>query len=384
MKRTAIYSVSKKETQSFKNGEWDFHDADTQQHLHALHPYPARFIPQIPQKAIQSYSSPGDIVLDPFCGCGTTLLESILAMRRAIGIDSNPVAVLIAQAKTLKYSSQDLSRLEKFVFNFERAIKSIELHKIVPPVYENIEYWFAPKALEELGIIKAIIENLPQKSRTLALAVFSSIIVRVSNQDSDTRYARIPKLYKSGDAFKWFKSKLLDALSRLRNIYSLPRAESKVFCQDSKNLSMIQDNTVDLIVTSPPYINAYDYHKYHRHRIHWIDGNPYSARDSEIGKHDTFTRPNATPEKYFIDMRICFNEWSRILKTHGRVLIVIGDGIVNKKPVMVAGEFIVILSRLKIKLINHWIRHLKKEKKSFNQSARIDEEHVLLFEKIMK
>jgi site-specific DNA-methyltransferase (cytosine-N4-specific) len=381
LKRTAIYGVNYEQAKSFKNGEWDFHDADTQQHLHALHPYPARFIPQIPQKAIQSYSSPGDVVLDPFCGCGTTLLESVLAKRTAVGVDNNPVAVLVAQAKISKYSSKDLASIDKFVSNYEQTIKTIEPNKLVLPLYENIEYWFAPKALKELGIIKTVIEDLPPKIRTLALAVFSSIIVRVSNQDSDTRYARIQKCYEAGNAFKWFKSKMLDALSRLRSIYNLPRVEGKVYCQDGKNLAMIKDHTVNLIVTSPPYINAYDYHKYHRHRIHWIGGNPYSARDSEIGKHDTFTRPNATPEKYFADMGMCFNEWVRVLKRNGHILIVIGDGIVNKKPVKVAEEFILMMEKLKLKLVNRWIRHLKKNKKSFNQSARIDEEHVILFKK---
>ena len=79
--------------------DWDFSGENTQYLLHRLHSYPARFIPQIPKRAITRWSKPGDLVLDPFCGSGTTLLECSLAGRNSIGIDNNPVATLISRAK---------------------------------------------------------------------------------------------------------------------------------------------------------------------------------------------------------------------------------------------------------------------------------------------
>jgi len=87
-KRISIYSSLGHDKFQKDTSEWDFKGEDTKEHLHALHPYPARFIPQIPRKAILMYSKSGEVVLDPFCGCGTTLLESILLGRQAVGVDN--------------------------------------------------------------------------------------------------------------------------------------------------------------------------------------------------------------------------------------------------------------------------------------------------------
>ena len=67
---------------------------------HGIHPYPAKFIPQIPSCLVETYSRKGDVILDPFCGSGTTLLETIIRDRQAIGVDVNPIATLISKVKT--------------------------------------------------------------------------------------------------------------------------------------------------------------------------------------------------------------------------------------------------------------------------------------------
>ena len=378
--RKAIYGTTNRRAHELDNGEWDFHDEDTQQHLHSLHPYPARFIPQIPRKAILEWSSSGDVVLDPFCGCGTTLLESIILDREAIGIDNNAVACLVSRAKVIPYSLDEIKALGEFSENLHHVLA--ESASIVSlPDYHNVSYWFDIEALKDLARLRVAINQLPKNAKIFALAVFSSIIIRVSNQDSDTRYARVDKLYKSGDAVKWFKKRLTDAINRLWEIKDIPKAGATVHCGDSRNLNFLPDESVHLIVTSPPYINAYDYHKYHRHRIHWIDGDVSLARDTEIGKHDTFTRPKATPDRYFEDMRQCFVEWKRVLVPSGKIFIVIGDGIVSKRPVAVGDMFIKIMNILGMESTGRWIRNLQMTRKSFNQNARIDKEHLLLFTK---
>ncbi len=380
VERKAIYGTTSKLAHELNNGEWDFHGKDTQQHLHALHPYPARFIPQIPRKAILEWSSSGDVILDPFCGCGTTLLESIILGRGAIGVDNNAVACLVSRAKIVPYSLNEIKALGEFVENLRHVLA--EVSSIIPlPDYHNASYWFDVEALKDLARLRVAINQLPENAKVFALAVFSSIIVRVSNQDSNTRYARVKKSYKSGDAVKWFKKRLTDAINRLWEIKDIPKARATVHCADGRNLNFLPDGSVHLIVTSPPYLNAYDYHKYHRHRIHWIDGDVSLARDTEIGKHDTFTRPKATPNRYFEDMRQCFVEWKRVLVPSGRVFIVIGDGIVSKKPVAVGDMFVEIMKTLGIEYTDRWIRSLQMTRKSFNQNTRINKEHLLLFTK---
>jgi site-specific DNA-methyltransferase (cytosine-N4-specific) len=375
--RSAVYSdVNSK--QHVNGSDWDFHGENTQQHLHALHPYPARFIPQIPRKAILDYTKRGDLVLDPFCGCGTTLLESSLLGRRSIGVDNNAVAALITQAKIATYRKKDLAVLKQFADKFTGSVSRLTKSSSVPE-YDSINYWFDENAISDFGKIRYIVNKLPQPARTFALAVFSSLIVRFSYQDSDTRYCRIERKYKPGSAIKAFQTKILDNVNRLSEIINKEKAEAHVHLGDTRDLSFISPSSVSLIITSPPYLNAYDYHKYHRHRLHWIDGDIAYARDNEIGKHDTFTRPKATPDRYFREMEQSFMQWRRALKPGGKVLIVIGDSIVSGRPVTVADEFIKIMKSLHFVLESRWTRNLQTTKKSFNQKARIDQEHVLLF-----
>src|SRR5947207_13612028 len=93
--------------------DWDFSNAKTIFLTHGLHPYPAKYIPQIPNALIQELSSVGETVGDLFCGSGTTLVETLVLKRNAVGIDANPLACLISRAKTTVLSQQDLELLNQ-------------------------------------------------------------------------------------------------------------------------------------------------------------------------------------------------------------------------------------------------------------------------------
>ena len=119
-----------------------------------------------------------------------------------------------------------------------------------------------------------------------------------------------------------------------------------------------------------------------RQRLHWIEGDIELARDCEIGKHDVFTRPNATPAPYFEDMKKCFVEWYRVLHSGGHAFMVVGDAIVKGQPIPVADRFIEILREVGFHYERQWIRQIPEAKKSFNRrNSRINEEHILLFQK---
>jgi DNA modification methylase len=141
----------------------------------------------------------------------------------------------------------------------------------------------------------------------------------------------------------------------------------------------VKSSSVALVVTSPPYLNAYDYHKYHRQRLHWIGGDVAFARDREIGSHDEFTRHNATPDGYFGDMEACIGEWARVLASGGRCLVIVGDAIVSKEPVQVGDRLTDLMARHGIIQERRWIRTLHSTKRAFNvKNSRISHEHVLL------
>jgi len=383
MDRRAIYTTAENPHELIDAGkEWNFHDSDTGEHLHGLHPYPAKFIPQVARKAIVEWSNPGELVYDPFCGCGTTLLEASLIRRPSVGTDNNAVAIVISRAKTANYIDKDVLVAQRFLTRLPTLLANARPDRDLVPDNKNLAYWFSQPVMDRLSALKGIVVMQREPLRTLLTAVFSSIIVKVSYQDSDTRYARIEKDVTPAHVDKAFATKLADTVTRLSRVVSAERAQVQIYQADSRSVPFIGDDSVSLVVTSPPYLNAYDYHKYHRQRLHWIGGAVEFSRDLEIGKHDDFTRPGAKPDQYFADMDTCFSEWSRVLRRRGKCIVIIGDAIVNKKPVHVADTFIDLMARRKLRLRRHWIRELKATQRAFNvRNSRISQEHVLLFER---
>jgi DNA modification methylase len=379
--RQAIYTKGNLDALIESGQEWNFHQADTGEHLHSLHPYPAKFIPQIPRTAIERWTEPGGVVYDPFCGCGTTLLEASLLGRPSIGVDNNAVAVLVSRAKTAVYNKRDVARLVEIAAELKALPHSARARRDLIPQNENFHYWFDEAVVHRLSVIKGCMLEVDEPLQTLLLAIFSSVIVRVSFQDSDTRYAKISRTVVPADVDRAIRSKLEEVVQRLGEIPKAKRARVTIHQADTRQTPFIKDDSVDLIVTSPPYLNAYDYHKYHRQRLHWLGGDIAFARDVEIGKHDDFTRPRATPDKYFEDMSACFGEWQRVLRKNAKCLILIGDAIVTKEAVPVGDRFISLLTDRSLKLQKHWIREVLSTRKAFNGQARMSHEHVMLFQK---
>ena len=384
MQRKAIYSnVGNVNDLIVEGQEWNFHDADTSEFLHSLHPYPAKFIHRIPRKAIETWTKPGEFVCDPFCGCGTALLEASLLGRPSVGVDNNAVAILISKAKTAMYSAADIVAADNFASSLKSRLAETKPRQDLIPDNPNFLYWFDKEVLERLSAIKALILEEKEPLQTLFLSVFSSIIVRVSYQDSDTRYARIKRTVVPSEVDKAFRMSILETTSHLREVVIPNRAPVIIHQADSRNMPFINDDSVSLIVTSPPYLNTYDYHKYHRQRLHWINGDINMARDLEIGKHDEFTRRGANPNRYFEDMNSCFGEWSRVLRYGGKCLLVIGDAIVSGQPVQVADTFIELMGKQGFLLNKRWIRKLHTTRRAFNvKNSRISHEHVILLEKV--
>lgn len=95
---------------------------------HNFHPYPAKFIPAIPRKAIEKLSKEGETIMDPFCGCGTTLVEAKILNRKSIGVDSNPLACLISKVKSTKIDNFKL--IDKFIVDIKEEIERLYENKI--------------------------------------------------------------------------------------------------------------------------------------------------------------------------------------------------------------------------------------------------------------
>lgn len=169
---------------------WDFPNSNKIKGIHSIHPYPAKFIPEIPGSIIDILNpSKEGAILDPFCGSGVTLLEAQKRGYDSIGIDLNPIACLISRVKTAHF---DLEKLQKTANEVLLQAKSQQVYTI--PSIPNLDHWF--KRDVQIGLTK-LIDSIQRLANSLIkdalLLSCSSIIVRVSNQDSDTRYAAVEK-----------------------------------------------------------------------------------------------------------------------------------------------------------------------------------------------
>src|SRR5438445_5804327 len=175
---------------------------------HNFHPYSCKFIPQIPRYIINFFTNnPHEVVMDPFCGSGTTLVEAKLLNRKSIGFDSNPIAVLTSKVKTTKLTNQELSRIfpmcnkienrinnfyrkfgkKKTILSFTEFLSQDDNFSYTIPDFPNREHWFQENVEHELAIIKnTILEEHSTNLRNFLLLAFSNIIVPVSNQESET------------------------------------------------------------------------------------------------------------------------------------------------------------------------------------------------------
>lgn len=316
----------------------------TTYYTHGFHPYPAKFTPQIVNKYFNLYCQQGFRILDPFCGSGTTLVEGILNNMHSVGIDLNPIAYIISRAKSSKYSLEELSDLQNFILEFQLKFsdglfskKYFYNNTITIPDFPNRKHWFQENVAYELAVLRRIIDEIKnEKTRMLLYCAFSKIIVKVSNQDSEVRYTAKIKNHPDGIVFSLFSETVLNYLKILSSTDYKVTSDAEVYNGDSLEiLKSFPDDTFDFIITSPPYINTFDYYLYHKLRMFWLGYNHIPVRQKEIGNHHRIDTKNFKLAKaeYIDSMSNIINEISRVAKPMSFFIIIIGDGIVEKKTI---------------------------------------------------
>ncbi len=322
-----------------KGINWGFNDDDTRFLGHDLHPYPAKFIPQLPGTFISLLSSRGELVFDPFGGSGTTALEAIRLGRRAVSVDANPVAALIGRVKTARVSAEDTAELHLLHGALRAFLESPpkEAKELVneygehAPVIANREKWFADAAYGELAHIRYRISRLENDTaRDIAVLALSRTVLSASFQDSETRYKSVPREVFVGETTKRYVKEFESVMKSVaRNAAATRYGVSKFLTGDVRHLSPndIPDGSVDLVVTSPPYGNATDYHLYHRFRLLWLGHDPIALSKVEIGSHLKHQRESSGFDSYFRDMTAVLAGISRVLKNGRYAAMVIGDSV---------------------------------------------------------
>ncbi len=375
---------------------WDFRDAKTDYLTHGIHPYPAKFIPQIPNALVQELSGFGDTVADVFCGSGTTLVEALLLRRHAIGVDAGPLACLISRAKTARLAPDELDELRGLSAR-ARALaaalttRGVGLFKSAGPFVSTaprpadpkLAFWFQSQVTEELAELLLMCRAVrSDNGRDLALVSFSSIVVAVSNQDSDTRYVRRAKSIPEGETFRRFARALDAAISAAEKLCAQcdPGYACRVICADVLDAPDL--GVVDMVVTSPPYPNAYSYHLYHRTRMLWLgmDGKLFKAR--EIGSHRKYssTGPKAaTVETFRSEMRAVFRWLHDTIRPGGFACFVVGDSTIRGRRVDNTALLTAVARESGFKRTGTYTRLIRADRKAFNPAiGSIRQERVLV------
>ena len=365
-------------------------NGDTNYLTHNFHTYPAKYIPQIPRSIIRALSNEGETVLDPFCGCGTTLVEAKLLGRSAIGVDLNPIATLISKAKTSPLNDKQINSinliLQYIKDEFREHVYSKNNIEILIPEFKNRDHWFQKNVLLELSLIKKIILEIEdEKVRELFLTAFSSIIVTVSNQESDTRFAAVNKNISSGKCVEELSRKIKMMTPRISEFSKrCSNMPVNVYNQDTRDMSFISKDSIDLVVTSPPYANTYDYYLYHKFRIFWLDFDVDKVKDDEIGSRNRHSSKKEEIDSFERDLLSCMLEIGRVLKKNKYLVIVIGDSVIRGK-IHKANEIIGrIAVKSKFNIEREISYNLKENSRMFNPKFTNGEklEHIIFLKNI--
>lgn len=342
------------------DGELDFHGENSRYASHDLHAFAAKFPPQLPRVFIRGLTKPNDIVLDPMMGSGTTIVESHIEGRIGIGLDIDPLSL---QLSTVKVTPLDIDRLQKAgesvmeranqIIRFENEVIEEYLNNFDESTKEFINYWFLQPTQNELTALYLAIQEIESATikRFLELT-FSSIIITKSGGVSrarDLAHSRphLDKLKNPKNAVDQFAYKLR---RNIKSISEINRASfiSNTIGGDAK-IMPIANESIDLIVTSPPYANAIDYMRAHKFSLVWSGKKIQDLTElrsryigSErlgdlqpqyLGEHsekiiqlltDRDKKKAAILRKYLTEMRSVISEMYRVLQKDSAAIIVIG------------------------------------------------------------
>lgn len=399
------YSNPEEVLAAFKSIDWSFANDDTTYLSHDIHPYPAKFPPQLPGRIIEMLSSKGELIWDPFGGSGTTALEALLSDRNCISTDINPVGSIIGKAKTTVLCSEDeseikglINRIEAYSQNPNSFKDYIEKHYVefeteIPEI-PNINKWFNSYVIYELAFIKHLIKNTLTRDAaiTIAKASFSKIITRVSNQESETTYRATPRNIGIGETVNLFIKDLQINCTKIMNLRNRVGFRSCEFITTDVMKPIIgfdkaiKEGEIDLIVTSPPYPNAFDYHLYHRFRIFWLDGNPVSVGKAEIGSHLKYQKSKKSFDQFEIEMTPVLENCLLALKAGKYAVFILGNSIFEGVEYKTAERIGKLAEKIGFEFVGIIDRPLPENKRSVKSWARraLTEQILLLRKPIEK
>ena len=368
---------------------WEYAGAETQYLTHNVHRYSGKFIPQIAARVISLLTQPGELVVDPYCGSGTTLLESAVLGRRAFGLDLNPLAVLIARVKTTPISEATLNTLSGSLSNaittsgFDSNLHLFrEREEALGPdgdprfCCEWYRKWFQPHVLRELlAIDMAISEVDGRAARALARVSFSNILRRSSNAHSGYPNVMYDKRVPSkGSPIPLFLKILKRNVEMVTSLSSISVSWTDVtVARGNASALPIASDTVDALVTHPPYIGSVPYAEYGSLSLQWLG---YDSKKLDRQLTGGRRQSRNVIERFEKDYRQMLKETCRVLRPGRYAFLMVGNPIVRGEIVNLAEMTINLAHDAGLELTVH------AERQGVNRRANnMGAEHLLFFRK---
>lgn len=331
---TDFASVTPKTSLRSLNLNWRERDLPERlrtKHVHRLHPYLGKFIPQLVEIFLRKFRP--RVVCDPFCGSGTTLVEALALGIDSVGCDISEFNCLLTKVKTDKY---DLDQLEADIKDICARATHYDQGRLFEPqaVYTNNEYlarWYAPDALQTLLLYRSLIANYQYQD---VLKIILSRAARSARLTThfDLDFPKQPQIgpyycYKhsrtcqpTNNAAQFIQRYSYDTIRRIREFASIrTEARATIICADTRTVELPPS---ELVVTSPPYVGLIDYHEQHRYAYELL-GLEWKASD-EIGAA-TNGNSGIAKRAYIDGIVAAFENVKRFLTPRGRVVVIVND-----------------------------------------------------------
>jgi hypothetical protein len=308
--------------------ERDLPERERTKHVHRLHPYLGKFVPQLVEIFLRKYQPAR--VIDPFCGSGTTLVEALALGIDSAGSDISPFNCLISKVKTDEY---DAGLLEAEIHDIltEIAGPQRSFLKLLQETDTYLFNWYAPKAREELILYRSLIKNYRHQDVLRVILSRAARSARLTTH-SDLDFPKRPTLgpYECHkhrkicrpveEAAKFLRRYSLDTLKRIKDFTSLRRPACVQILNDDARSATFPP--ADLVITSPPYVGLIDYHEQHRYAYELL-ALPQKRQD-EIGASWKGQSRKAV-QAYVDDMKAVFANVATSLQPRSRLVIIVND-----------------------------------------------------------
>ncbi len=304
-------------------------------HVHRLHPYLGKYIPQLVEVFLRKYRP--TLVYDPFCGSGTTLVEANTLGIDSIGCDVSQFNVLLSRVKTAKYDLGKLkSEIQDILFETSKLRKGtlfgIDTFDRLGPESEYLKEWYADRSRKELLYYRELIANYHYKDLMRVILSRAARSARLTTH-YDLDFPKKPQTepyycYKHGrtckpveEAYKFLARYTEDTYRRVAEFAAIrTKADVDVRWTDSRGVDLPKG--IDCVITSPPYFGLIDYHEQHKYAYELL--NLSRSDEEEIGAASNGQSQKAR-QQYIEGINEVLAHTRKHLKRNAVLVIVIND-----------------------------------------------------------